>query len=85
MESKGLEIFVSESKFVTAVNEKTGLVSSIPVHYLTAFPDYRELSENEIIDLRRKTEFATFGEYRTPAPKPKAAKPSEAPKKEGGK
>jgi len=76
---------VSESKFVTAVNEKTGLVSDIPELYLTAFPDYREVSGDEIVKLRRKAEKALFGEYITPAPKPEAATPSEATDKEGGK
>lgn len=65
-------------KFVTAVNEKTKLVSSVPEHYLDLFPGtYRELSESEIVELRRVEEKAIFGEYRTPAPK--------APAKEGGK
>jgi hypothetical protein len=78
---------MSENKFVTAVHEKTGVVSAIPKHYLTAFPVYREVSEDEIIELRRASEFKTFGEYLTPAPKPKAVtKPSVAPVvKEGGK
>lgn len=75
---------MSESIFVTAVNEKTGLVSEIPADYLSIFPDYRELSEDDITKLRRKQEKELFGEYRTPAPKAKAAdKPAEAPVKEG--
>jgi hypothetical protein len=73
-----------ESILVTAVNEKTGLVSEIPTDYLSIFPDYRELSDDEITKLRRKQEKELFGEYRTPAPKAKAAdKPAEAPVKEG--
>lgn len=77
---------MSETGFVTAVNEKTGLVSDVPVDYLTIFPDYRELSEDEITKLRRKQEKEMFGEYRTPAPTAKAAdKPAEAPAKEGSK
>lgn len=75
---------MSESIFVTAVNEKTGLVSEIPADYLSIFPDYRELSEDDITKLRRKQEKELFGEYRTPEPKAKAAdKPAEAPVKEG--
>lgn len=64
---------MSESAFVTAVHEKTGVVSSIARHYLDLYP-YREVSEDEIIELRRKDELAQFGKYITPAPKPKAAK-----------
>lgn len=77
---------MSESKFVTAVNTDTGLVSAIPAHYLTAFPQYKELSAKEITELRRADELKLFGEYKTPAPKPTAVtKPAEAPAKEGGK
>lgn len=77
---------MSESGFVTAVNEKTGLVSDIPENYLSIFPDYRALSDDEITKLRRKQEKEMFGEYRTPAPKAKAAdQPAEALEKEGSK
>lgn len=77
---------MSESKFVTAVNTVTGLVSGIPVHYLVAYPHYKEISEHEIIELRRADELKLFGEYITPAPKAKAVtKPAEAPAKEGDK
>lgn len=72
---------MSESAFVTAVHEETKLVSSIPRHYLELFPVYREVSEDEIIDLRRKEEKRVFGEYITPAPKAKAS----ASTKEGDK
>jgi hypothetical protein len=65
---------MSESDFVTAVNEDTGLVSAIPRHYLDAYPQYKELSEAQIVDLRRKEEKAILGEYITPSPRSKAGK-----------
>jgi hypothetical protein len=73
---------MAASDFVTAVNEKTGLVSAVPAHYLDVYPEYKELSEEDIIRLRRKTEKEMFGEYITPAPAAKAA--AEATK-EGSK
>jgi len=76
---------MSERDFVTAVNETTGLVSQVPRNYVAAHPQYRELSEVEIVELRREAELKMFGEYKTPAPqKAKASKPAE-PAKEGGK
>ncbi len=77
---------MSESDFVTAVNEDTKLVSSVPRHYLTEYPQYKELSEAQVVELRRAAEVEMFGEAKTPALKAKAApKPAEAPAKEGGK
>ena len=77
---------MSEIGFVTAVNAKTGLVSEIPEDYVNIFPDYRVLTEDEILKLRRKQEKEMFGAYRTPAPIAKAADtPAEAPEKEGSK
>ena len=77
---------MSESDFVTAVNEKTQLVSEIPRSYLEIYPHYRELSGDELTKLRRKTEKEILGEYRTPAPKAKAAdQPAEATDQEGSK
>lgn len=72
---------MAASDFVTAVNEKTGLVSAIPAHYLDIYPEYKALSEEDIIRLRRKAEKEMFGEYITPAPAAKAV--AEAPAKEG--
>lgn len=77
---------MSEIGFVTAVHGKSGLVSEIPEGHLAIFPDYRVLTEDEILKLRRKQEKEMFGEYRTPAPTAKAAEPpAEAPEKEGSK
>jgi hypothetical protein len=72
---------MAASDFITAVNEKTGLVSAIPAHYLDIYPEYKELSEDDVIRLRRKAEKELYGEYITPAPTAKAA--AEAPAKEG--
>lgn len=74
---------MSESKFVTAVNTDTGIVSGIPAHYLDLYPQYKELSEVEVLELRRADELKLFGEYKTPAPA--KAKTATAPAKEGGK
>lgn len=71
---------MSESDFVTAMHKTTGLVTDIPRHYLDLFP-YREVSEAELVQLRREAEKAQFGEYRTPAPA--KAKAIEDPVKEG--
>jgi len=76
---------MSEGDFVTAVNENTGLVSQVPKHYIDTYPQYRRVSEVEVVELRREAELKMFGEYRTPAPKAKASKPAEATAKEGGK
>ena len=76
---------MSEGDFVTAVNENTGLVSQVPKHYIDTYPQYRRVSEVEVVELRREAELKMFGEYKTPAPqKAKASKPAE-PAKEGGK
>ena len=76
---------MSKSDFVTAVNEKTGLVGTVPRSYLETHPQYRAVTEVEIVELRRAEELKMFGEYKTPAPhKAKASKPAE-PAKEGGK
>lgn len=76
---------MSESANVTAVHSKTGIVSEIPRHYLDLFPDFTELSPEEVIRRQRGREKKLFGEYITPAIKPEAAAPVEAPTKEGGK
>ena len=74
------------SETVFAVNEKTKLVQEVPRSYLDSYPDFRELSEAEVIKLRRRTEKEVLGEYRTPAPNAKAADQSaEAPDQEGSK
>lgn len=74
---------MAANDFVTAVNEETGFVSAIPRHYLGAYPQYKELTENQIVELRRKAEKEMFGEYKTPAPGSKAAQSAETPVKEG--
>lgn len=74
---------MAASDFITAVNEKTGLVSEIPPHYLEIYPEYKALSEDDVIRLRRKDEKEMYGEYITPAPKAKAT--AEATAKEGSK
>lgn len=76
---------MSESAKVIALHQGTGLVSEIPRHYLDLFPEYKELSEQEVNKLQRKEEKEMFGEYITPTIKPEAAAPAEAPVKEGGK
>lgn len=77
---------MSESVFVTAVHQKTKLVSDIPRSYLTAYPDFRELSEDEVVKLRRRSEKEILGEYRTPVTQAEAAdQPAEAPDQEGSK
>lgn len=72
---------MSESEFVTALHTKTKLVSQVPRTYVDSiYPDlYKELSEDELTEIRRKLEKEQFGEYITPAPK------SAAAKKEGDK
>lgn len=65
---------MSGNDFVTAVNEDTGLVSAIPRHYLGAFPQYKELSEAQVIELRREKEKEILGEAVTPSPRSKAGK-----------
>lgn len=76
---------MSESPTVIAVNEKTKLTQEVPRVYLELYPDLRELSPASIVERQRGVEKKMFGEYITPAHKPKAvAKPSEA-EKEGGK
>lgn len=76
---------MSESDFVTAVNEKTKLVSEIPRDYLERYPDFKELSEDEVTKLRRRSEKEILGEYVTPTTTAKAAdQPAEA-QKEGSK
>lgn len=76
---------MAESLTVIAVNEKTKLVQEIPRTYLEIYPEFRELSEASIVERQRGIEKKMFGEYITPAHKPKtAAKSDEAPK-EGGK
>jgi hypothetical protein len=84
MGDKGLESNVSASEIITAVHTGTGLVSEIPRSYLT-LGHFRELSEDQVIELRRKAEKELFGDYITPAPKPKAVAKPAAPTKEGGK
>ena len=70
-----------KSEFVTALHTKTGLVSQVPRRYVeSTYPDlYKELSDDQVTELRRKDEKAVYGEYITPAPK------SAAAKKEGDK
>lgn len=72
---------MADSEFVTALHTKTGIVSQVPRSYVeTIYPElYKELSDNELVELRRKEEKALYGEYITPAPK------SAAAKKEGDK
>jgi hypothetical protein len=74
---------MADTEFVTALHTKTGIVSSVPRRYVESdslFPGvYKELSEAQVVELRRKEEKETFGEYVTPAPK------SAAAKKEGDK
>jgi hypothetical protein len=65
---------MSESEFVTAVNEGTGLVSAIPRHYLDTHPQYKELSEAQLVELRRDAEKEMFGEAITPSPRSKAGR-----------
>lgn len=71
----------SDSEFVTALHTKTGIVSQVPRSYVEEiYPHlYKELSDEEIVELRRKEEFETWGEYITPAPK-KPAVPKEVVK-----
>lgn len=73
---------MAESDFVTAVHEKTKLVQSIPRSYLDIYPDFRELSVASIVERQRGKEKKMFGDFITPAPKPKAVtKPDVADKK----
>lgn len=76
---------MSVSGNVTAVHSKSRIVSEIPRHYLDLFPEYKELSPEEVNRLQRKEEKELFGEAITPTIKPEAAAPVEAPTKEGGK
>lgn len=76
---------MSVSGNVPAVHSKTRIVSEIPRHYLDLFPEYKELSPEEVNKLQRKEEKELFGEAITPIIKPEAAAPVEAPTKEGGK
>jgi len=77
---------MSVSENVTAVHSKTSIVSEIPRHYLDLFPDFKELSAEEVVRRQRGREKKLFGEYITPALKPEAAAPDVAPnKQEGGK
>lgn len=69
---------MSESDFVHAVHTVTGIVSKIPRSYLNSQP-FRELSDEEVIELRRKTELEMFGEYKTPTPNAQAVAVAEAP------
>lgn len=75
---------MSESPLVIAKHEKTKLVQEVPRAYLEIYPDFRELSQASIVEHQRGKEKKMFGEYITPAHKPKATKPDEA-EKEGGK
>jgi nucleoid DNA-binding protein len=70
---------MSDSEFVTAVHKNTGIVSQVPRAYVeSVYPHlYKELSDDEVVELRRKAEFELYGEYITPEPKPA--------KKEGAK
>lgn len=72
---------MSDSEFVTALHTKTGLVSQVPRSYVESiYPDlYKELSDDQIVELKRKQEKELYGEYITPSPK------SAAAKKEGDK
>jgi hypothetical protein len=72
---------MADSEFVTALHTKTGIVSTVPRRYVDSlYPDlYKELSEAQLIEMRRKEEKEVYGEYLTPAPK------SAAAKKEGDK
>ena len=86
---------MSESEMVTAVHEVMKLVQTIPRSYLTAFPDFRELNDAEIVERQRGRERKMFGEHLTRAPKHKADEiqldepltedqAAEAPATEGG-
>ena len=76
---------MAESATVIVVNEKTKLTQEVPRVYLDIYPDLRELSPASVTERQRGKEKKMFGEYITPAHKPKAvAKPTEA-EKEGGK
>lgn len=61
---------MSDSEFVTAIHTGTGIVSSVPRSFVeSVYPDlYRELSDAEVVELRRKAEFELYGHNRTPAP-----------------
>lgn len=75
---------MAENGFVIARHEKTKLVQEVPRSYLDIYPDFRELSEASVTERQRGKEKKMFGEYITPAHKPKAAaKPAEA-STEGG-
>ena len=76
---------MSESPKVIAVHTVTKLVSEIPRHYLDLFPDFKELSAEEVNRRQRGREKKLFGEYITPPLKPEAAAPSGTTNKEGGK
>ncbi len=61
---------MSDSEFVTALHTGTGLVSQVPRLYVTdVYPHlYKELSDAEVVELRRAKELEIYGEYLTPAP-----------------
>jgi hypothetical protein len=68
---------MSDSEFVTALHVGTGLVSQVPRLYVTdVYPHlYKELSETEVIEIRRAQELELYGDYITPAPGGAAAPP----------
>lgn len=72
---------MADSEFVTARHTKTKVISEVPRSYVeTIYPElYEELSDKDLVELRRKEEKELFGEYITPAPN------SAAAKKEGDK
>ena len=61
---------MSDSEFVTAIHKNTGIVSQVPRTYVeTVYPHlYKELSDAELVEIRRKAEFELYGEYITPEP-----------------
>lgn len=66
---------MADSDFVTALHTKTGKISQVPRRYVESiYPDlYKELSDNQVVEIRRKEEKEVYGEYITPAPKSAAA------------
>lgn len=72
---------MAASDFVPTLHTKTGKVSTVPRRYVDSiYPGlFKELTEAQITELRRKEEREVYGEYVTPAPK------SAAAKKEGDK
>jgi hypothetical protein len=77
---------MAASDFVTTLHTKTAKVSTVPRRYVdTIYPDlFKELSEAQIIELRRKEEMELYGEYRTPSPKSAAAAAAKAAAMEEG-